>query len=84
MKWVMDSLEDYQTNDKYMSTDLSNNTGQGDNSHVGNAPLLIVKYKVHQRWVSCAFTALGILPAMRDCPARGDQVTRPLLGRHTG
>ena len=56
----MDSLEDYQINQSYMSNDLSENSLQGDKIHVGIIPLLIFKYKVLWRWVSCSSTALGM------------------------
>ena len=48
-KWVMDSLEDYQINHRYLSGDLSKHLLQGDKSHVGIIPLLIFKYKVFRR-----------------------------------
>ena len=61
-KWVMDSLEDYQRNQCYMSSDLSNNILQGDKIHVCIIPQLIFKYKVLRRLASFLFTALGLCP----------------------
>ena len=55
-------MEDYHINQSYMSSDLSKHILQGDKSHVGIIPLLIFKYKVLRRWVSCSFNDLGLCP----------------------
>ena len=58
----MDSLEDYQINNNTLSSDLSKNMLMGDKCHVGIIPLLVFKYKVLRRWVSCSFIASGLCP----------------------
>ena len=61
-KWVMDALEDLQTNSSYMSDDLSKNILQGDKTHVGIIALLLFKFKVLRRWSGFTFTAIGLRP----------------------
>ena len=48
-KWVMDALENLQTNSSYMSDDLSKNILQGDKTHAGIIALLIFKFMVLRR-----------------------------------
>ncbi|MFM7980528.1 MAG: hypothetical protein ACKPKO_14545, partial [Candidatus Fonsibacter sp.] len=69
IKWVMGSLEDYETNDMYTSTDLSKHIVQGDKSHVGIIPLLVFKYKIIRRWLSCSCTVFGFARHMCGGPA---------------
>jgi hypothetical protein len=61
-KWVMDALEDLQTNGHYMAGDLSKSILQGDKAHVGIIALLIFKFKVLRRWSGFTFTAIGLRP----------------------
>ncbi|MFM7989872.1 MAG: hypothetical protein ACKPKO_62220, partial [Candidatus Fonsibacter sp.] len=74
-KWIMGSLDDYQTYDKYMSNCLSTNILPGDKSHVGIIPLLIFKYKVFRRGASNACSALGLCPQQVVCLALNTNTT---------
>jgi hypothetical protein len=61
-KWVMDALEDYQTNGSYQSSDLSKSILQGDKSHVGIIALLVFKFKLLRRWSGFTFASIGLRP----------------------
>ena len=71
-KWVMYSLEDYQTNYGYMSSDLSKHICQGYESR-GHHSLVDIQVQGPPALVELFIHCCGDLPTRCGCPAREDQ-----------
>ena len=80
-KWVMDSLQYYQVNQRYMQSETSKTFACKETRVMWASSLVDIQQQGPPTLCELFIRCFGDLPAICGCPAREDQVARPLIGR---